>query len=301
MNFFSKIKDCFKKTSEKFISGLESIFNSFKKIDEDFLNKLEEVLILSDISLKTASKIKDRLRNAVKSKNIEEPKEITEILKGIIVEILNGETKLNLDNSPSVILFSGINGSGKTTTLAKFGYKFKNDGKKVLFSAADTFRAAAVEQLDFWAKKIGCEITKKENSDPGTVIYESIERAKKENFDIVLCDTAGRLHNKENLMSELGKINRIIGKKLYENYESILVIDSNIGQNALVQASEFSKILKITGLILTKLDGTSKGGIAISIKDELDIPIKYICTGEKQEDLVEFNARSFCDAIFENK
>ncbi|GMB10565.1 MAG: signal recognition particle-docking protein FtsY [Candidatus Improbicoccus devescovinae] len=307
MSFFDKIKEKFKKTRDKLFGKIESLFKAFLKVDEDFLDNLEEILISSDICVETSSKIKNNLRDEIKSYKLSDPAEVIDSLKGIIIKILEETENFSelSTNSITLKLFIGVNGAGKTTSLGKLGFNLKNNNHKVLFAAADTFRAAAIEQLEFWANKINCEIiTLPEGSDPGAVIFKAIETAQNNDYDIILCDTAGRLHNKENLMAEMSKINRIIKKNMSNNtkkviiHETFLVIDSTMGQNALIQAQEFSKILDITGIIITKLDGTSRGGSIISIKDKLGIPIKYIGIGEKIDDLQEFNPTEFVNALF---
>jgi fused signal recognition particle receptor len=308
MNFFEKLKEGLKKTRESFSAKLRGTFAFFKSVDEDFLDKLEETLIMSDVSVSAASKIREKLRSKVKFDGTDSPEEIKKLLKNIIEEILffNSDntdavpnTK-NIDEKRGIILAVGVNGVGKTTTLGKMAFKFKNDGKKVLLAAADTFRAAAADQLEIWARRTKCEIVRKrERADPGSVVFEAILKAKSENFDLILCDTAGRLHNNPGLMAELGKIERIADKNFPEAVkETFLVLDASTGQNMLSQAEEFSKILKITGIILTKLDGTARGGAVISVKDKFNIPIKYIGIGESCEDFKEFEAKEFAGALF---
>lgn len=303
MQLFNKLKESFIKTKENFSSKLKSIFAFFTKVDEDFLNKLEESLIMSDVSVPAASKIREKLREKCKYDNIQSPDEILNILKNIIISIINCEIKNNFAQK-NIILVAGINGVGKTTTIGKLAnyYKnYKNQEHKILIAAADTFRAAAAEQLELWAERAECEIVKKsESSDPGAVVYEALEKLKRENFDFLICDTAGRLHNKSNLMAELSKINRIIDKNIDKNIKKFifLVLDASTGQNMINQVEEFSKILNINGLIITKLDGTAKGGAIISIREKFpNIPIKYIGIGEQIEDLSEFDSRQFADSI----
>ncbi|BED92672.1 MAG: signal recognition particle-docking protein FtsY [Candidatus Paraimprobicoccus trichonymphae] len=257
---------------------------------------------MSDIGVSTSSKICFELRKTIKLKDIKEPTEIINILKEIINNILSGNNDLKLDTNPSIILVIGVNGVGKTTTIGKLACKFKSNNKKVLISAADTFRAAAVEQLQIWANKANCDILRRpENSDPASVIFDSINVAKFKKTDIIICDTAGRLHNKSNLMAELSKIGRITDRELSNHdKEILLVLDATTGQNGLIQAQEFKKILDITGIIVTKLDGTAKGGIILSIKDQLNIPVKFIGIGEHIEDLQKFEAEKFTEALFDN-
>lgn len=300
MQLFNKLKESFIKTKENFSNKLKSIFAFFTKVDEDFLNKLEESLIMSDVSVTAASKIREKLREKCKYDNIQSPDEILSILKDIIISIVDCETENNLAEK-NILLVAGINGVGKTTTIGKLANFYKNQGHKILIAAADTFRAAAAEQLELWAKRAECEILKKpEGTDPGAVVFEAIEKLKRENFDFLICDTAGRLHNKSNLMAELSKINRIIDKNIDNSYKkfTFLVLDASTGQNMMSQVEEFSKILNINGLIITKLDGTAKGGAIISVREKFpEIPIKYIGTGEQIEDLSEFDSYQFADSI----
>lgn len=303
MQLFNKIKEKFIKTKENFSNKLKNIFAFFTKVDEEFLDKLEETLIMSDVSVTAAAKIKEKLREKCKHDNIQSPEEILNILKDIIISIINYDNKIKF-NQKNIILVAGINGVGKTTTIGKIANYYKNQKFKVLIAAADTFRAAAAEQLELWAERAECEIIKKsERTDPGAVIYEAIEKLKHENFDFLICDTAGRLHNKSNLMAELSKINRIIDKNIENSYQKFifLVLDASTGQNMITQVEEFSKILNINGLIITKLDGTAKGGAIISIREKFsDIPIIYIGTGEKINDLSEFNSQQFAELIISN-
>ena len=300
MQLFNKLKESFIKTKENFSNKLKSIFAFFTKVDEDFLNRLEESLIMSDVSVTAASKIREKLREKCKYDNIQSPDEILNILKDIIISIVDCKTESNLAEK-NILLVAGINGVGKTTTIGKLANFYKNQGHKILIAAADTFRAAAAEQLELWAKRAECEILKKpEGTDPGAVVFEAIEKLKRENFDFLICDTAGRLHNKSNLMAELSKINRIIDKNIDNSYKkfTFLVLDASTGQNMMSQVEEFSKILNINGLIITKLDGTAKGGAIISVREKFpEIPIKYIGTGEQIEDLSEFDSHQFADSI----
>ena len=299
MGFFEKIKQGLKKTRENISHKIDLVINSFTKIDEEFFEELEEILIASDISFQTSQKICEDLRSEVKKHGYKDPKDIKIALRDMVEEIMSGNNDISLSTKPSVILVLGVNGVGKTTSIGKIAYDFEKSGKKVLLAAADTFRAAAVEQLEIWADRANCAIVKQpEGSDPAAVVFDAISSAKAKNIDVIICDTAGRLHNKKNLMSELEKINRIIDRELPSaSKEILLVLDSTTGQNGINQALEFKKILNLTGIILTKLDGTAKGGVAVSIKQELDLPIKYIGIGEGKEDLRPFSAREFANAI----
>ena len=300
MSFFEKIKDGLSKTRQNISSKIEMVVNSFTKIDEEFFEELEEMLILSDIGVETSRKVCDKLRAEIKKRGLKEPSDIKIALKEILVEILECDSELNLSSKPSVILVLGVNGVGKTTSIGKIANGLKKDGKSVLFAAADTFRAAASEQLEIWAKRTDCPIVKQpEGSDPAAVVFDAISSAKAKNIDVVICDTAGRLHNKKNLMGELEKINRIIDRELPgASKEILLVLDASTGQNGLNQASEFKKLLDITGIVLTKLDGTAHGGIVIAIKEKLGIPVKFIGVGEGVEDLKKFDPKEFVEAIF---
>lgn len=303
MGFFQKIKLGLKKTKENITHKIELVINSFTKIDEEFFEELEEILISCDIGTETSELLCSELRKKVKETGITSPKDIKLALKKIIEEMIDGESGLNLKTKPSIILVLGVNGVGKTTTIGKLAKTFKNQGKKVLLAAADTFRAAAVEQLEIWSKRADCFIVKQpKGSDPAAVVFDAISSAKAKGVDIIICDTAGRLHNKKNLMGELEKISRIIDRELADaSKEVLLVLDATTGQNGLKQAEEFCKILPITGIVLTKLDGTAKGGIAISIKNKLKIPIKFIGIGESEDDLREFSAQDFADALFSSE
>lgn len=299
MGFFEKIKQGLKKTRENISNKIDLVINSFTKIDEEFFEELEEILISSDISFQTSQKICENLRSEVKRYGYKNPKDIKIALRDMIEKMMSEDNEVSLLTKPSVILVLGVNGVGKTTSIGKLAYDFEKSGKKVLLAAADTFRAAAVEQLEIWANRANCAIVKQpEGSDPAAVVFDAISSAKAKNIDVIICDTAGRLHNKKNLMSELEKINRIIDRELLgASKEILLVLDASTGQNGINQALEFKKILNLTGIILTKLDGTAKGGVAVSIKQELNLPIKYIGIGEGEEDLRPFNAREFANAI----
>ena len=301
MGLFSKIAQGLKKTKDSFIGGLQKVFNSFTKIDEELFEQLEEQMIMSDIGVDTSVEICERVRKKVKERGITDPQEIMELIYEVISEIMGDDTGLDLTKSPAVIMVIGVNGAGKTTTIGKMCHQFKKEGKKVLVAAADTFRAAAIDQLQVWTERAGVEIVKHaEGSDPGAVVYDALDAAKARECDVVINDTAGRLHNKKNLMEELKKINRIIDSKAEDcSREVLLVLDATTGQNAVSQAKLFSETAPITGIVLTKLDGTAKGGIVISIKNELGIPVKLIGVGEKIDDLQPFDSRMFVDALFD--
>lgn len=301
MGLFSKIAEGLKKTKDSFLGGLQRVFNSFTKIDEELFEELEEQMIMSDIGVDTSVEICSRVRKLVKERGITDPNDIMELIHEVISDIMGDDTGLDLSVSPAVIMVIGVNGAGKTTTIGKLCHQFKQEGKKVLVAAADTFRAAAIDQLQVWTDRAGVDIVKHaEGSDPGAVVYDSLEAAKARGCDVVVIDTAGRLHNKKNLMEELKKINRIIDSKAAESSrEILLVLDATTGQNAVSQAKLFSETAPITGIVLTKLDGTAKGGIVISIKNELGIPVKLIGVGEKIDDLQPFDSRMFVDALFD--
>ncbi len=297
----NKIREGLRKTKDGFVSRIEQIVNSFTKIDEDFFDELEETLILSDIGAQTSAEICEELRDRVKKTGTTDPAEVKQILKNIISEILTGGNDLHLNSRPSVIMVIGVNGAGKTTTIGKMAARFRSNGKKVIVAAADTFRAAAIDQLNVWTDRAGVDIVKhSEGSDPAAVVFDAISAAKARGADIILCDTAGRLHNKKNLMEELKKIARIINRELPEAcVETLLVLDATTGQNAVNQARLFSESADITGIVLTKLDGTAKGGIIIPIKNELNLPVKLIGVGEKIDDLQPFIPEAYVDALFE--
>ena len=299
--FFSRLVSGLKKTRDNIASGIDSIFSGFSSIDEDFYEELEEILIMGDIGVDMTMKIIENLKEQVKEKKIKEPEECRELLIDIIRQQMEvGETAYEFEKQKSVVLMIGVNGVGKTTSVGKLSAQLKQDGKKVIMAAADTFRAAAIEQLTEWSNRAGVEIiAQQEGSDPGAVVYDAIQAAKARKADVLICDTAGRLHNKKNLMNELNKINRIIEKEYPDAYkETLIVLDGTTGQNALVQARQFKEVTDISGIILTKLDGTAKGGIAIAIQAELGIPVKYIGIGEKIEDLQKFDPESFVNALF---
>ena len=300
MSFFDKLKVGLGKTKNNINEKFNDIFSNFRKVDEDLLDELEEVLIMSDIGIETSSEIISRLREKIKKENIKDAEEVKEKLREIIIDILNVDNKeLKLNTKPSVILVIGVNGVGKTTSIGKIANNLKKNGKKVILSAADTFIAAAVEQLEIWSERVGCEIVKKaEGADPASVVYDSIKRAKEENADILICDTAGRLHNKKYLMDELYKIQKVIDKEMPDaDKEVLLVIDATTGQNAISQVKAFKEVAPITGLVLTKLDGTAKGGVVIGIVNENQIPVKFIGVGETINDMETFNSRDFVNSI----
>ena len=301
MRLFDKIKAGLTKTRDGMKKGIDSLINSFTKIDDDLLDELEEILILSDIGAQTSHDVISELRVKIKEKGITNPQEIKTQLKEIIASMLGEFVPLDLTTKPTVVLVIGVNGVGKTTTIGKLASNYVKEGKKVMLAAADTFRAAAVEQLSMWAERSGADIvTSFEGADPASVVFDAISSAKAKDYDIVLCDTAGRLHNKKNLMDELSKITRIIKREMGEvQTEVLLVLDATTGQNAVNQAKLFGEVANITGIILTKLDGTAKGGVVISIKNELDIPVRYIGVGEQADDLQEFDPQMFAEAIFE--
>lgn len=301
MGFFEKLKNGLKKTKDSLIGSVERVLRSFTKIDEELFEELEETLIMCDIGAPTSMKICQMLRERVKAQGVKEPDKIMEMLKDVIAEMLGEEQPLEMSTVPSVILVIGVNGVGKTTTIGKLAYQLKNDGKKVLVAAADTFRAAAIDQLQVWTDRAGVDIIKhNEGSDPAAVVFDALTAAKARKSDVVICDTAGRLHNKKNLMDELKKISRIVHQQAEGcSLEVLLALDATTGQNAVNQAKQFNEVADITGIILTKLDGTAKGGIIISITDDLKVPVKLVTVGEKIEDIQPFNTRDFVEALFE--
>ncbi|MBR3512001.1 MAG: signal recognition particle-docking protein FtsY [Clostridia bacterium] len=299
MGFFDKLKSGLGKTKSTMSDKMNNVFSVFRKVDEDLLDELEEVLITSDIGVETSMKIIDELRHKIKHDNIKDEEEVKVALKEIMADLLDIDSSLNIDNTPAVILVIGVNGVGKTTSIGKIANRLRQEGKKVMIAAADTFRAAAVEQIEIWARRANVPIVKKEEgSDPASVVFDAIEKAKEDKMDVLIVDTAGRLHNKKNLMDELNKINKIIDTKLPDSSkETLLVLDAETGQNAISQVKAFKETANITGLILTKLDGTAKGGVVLGIVDENQIPIKFIGVGEQIDDMQEFNAKEFLDAI----
>lgn len=303
MGFFEKLKSGLKKTSDAISERVNEVFSVFVKVDEELFENLEEALIMADLGVETSDYIIEELRSRVKLKHITDGNVVKEELKAVIADILSEQdSQMHVETKPSVILVIGVNGVGKTTSIGKIAMHYKNQGKNVLLAAADTFRAAAIDQLDVWAKRCGCDIIKhKENSDPAAVVFDACAAAKARGMDILICDTAGRLHNKKNLMAELEKINRVISRELPEaDRETLLVLDATTGQNAVSQAKLFSEAADITGIVLTKLDGTAKGGIVIAISKEQEIPVKFIGVGEGMDDLQLFDAADFAKALFDN-
>ena len=300
MSFFDKLKAGLAKTKASFTEKVNNVFKNFRKVDEELLEELEEALILSDVGFETSTKIIERLRDKIKTDRIEDSEEVKKELCNIISDILSeNDNSLKLNTKPSVILVVGVNGAGKTTSIGKMAASFKAEGKKVLVAAADTFRAAAIEQLEVWTERAGVEILKRpEGADPASVAFDAAKKAKDENYDIVIIDTAGRLHTKKNLMEELGKINRTVLKEIPDaDVETLIVLDGTSGQNAVIQAKEFAEVTNITGIVLTKLDGTAKGGVVIGICSELNIPVKFIGVGEGINDLQKFDSKEFAKAL----
>ncbi len=300
MSFFDKIKAGLEKSRNSIVNNINSVINSFTKIDEELFEELEEILITADIGVKTAGEICDNLRAKVKSDGIKDPDEIKSALKDIVAQMISGESELKLDGSPAIIMVIGVNGVGKTTTIGKLSSILTSSGKKVVLGAADTFRAAAIEQLTVWAERSGAEIVSSiQGTDPASVVFDTISSAKARKADVIICDTAGRLHNKKNLMDELAKMNRIIARELPNSKpEVLLVLDAATGQNAVNQAREFSSVTSVTGIVLTKLDGTAKGGVVLPIYNELGIPVKFIGVGEGIDDLQPFDAKSYSESLF---
>lgn len=303
MGLFSKINAGLKKTRDSFKGAITGILNSFTKIDEDLFEELEETLVMSDMGMPTAEHIIELLRKKVKEQGITDPNEIYDALQEIIEELLGEGEELNLSTTPSVILVIGVNGVGKTTTIGKMAASLRAEGKKVILGAADTFRAAAIEQLQVWADRADVEMVKSvEGSDPASVVFDTIAAAKARGADVVICDTAGRLHNKKNLMDELAKISRVIKRELPDAaIENLLVLDAATGQNAVNQAREFKTAADITGIVLTKLDGTARGGIVLAIHNELGIPVKFVGVGEGIDDLQPFDVKSFARSLFQSE
>ena len=303
MGLFDKIKQGLKKTRENISNQITMMLNSFTKIDEDLFEELEELLIMGDVGMNTAGRICEQLRKKVKEQGVTDPNKIMALLEDVVSDMLTTDNDLHLDTTPSVILVIGVNGVGKTTTIGKLAAKFKAEGKSVILGAADTFRAAAIEQLEVWSERAAVPMIKHgEGADPAAVVYDTVAAAKARGTDIVICDTAGRLHNKKNLMDELGKISRTIDKVLPDcSREVLLVLDATTGQNAVNQAREFKQAAGITGIILTKLDGTAKGGVVLPIMEDLGLPVKYIGVGEQVDDLQPFDAHEFAKALFDRK
>ena len=300
MGFFDKLKNGLGKTKQNFNEKINNVFANFRKVDEELLDELEEALIMSDIGIETSTKIISELRNRVKRENIQDEEAVRNALREEMVALLNvGKPELDLSTSPAVILVVGVNGVGKTTSIGKIANNLKKSGKKVVIAAADTFRAAAVEQIEIWADRANCELVKKpEGSDPASVVFDAIQVAKEQHADVLICDTAGRLHNKKNLMDELGKINKVINRELPDaSKETLLVLDGTTGQNAIMQVKAFKETADLTGIVLTKLDGTAKGGVVVGIVAENKIPVKYIGVGEQIDDMEVFNSEEFVEAI----
>lgn len=300
-SFFRRLQEGLNKTRDNIVAGIDNIFSGYSNIDDDFYDEIEETLVMGDLGINATTAIIEKLKEAVKENHIKDPEECKQYLIQSIKEQMNvGETAYEFEHRTSVVLVIGVNGVGKTTSVGKLAGKLKDQGKKVVLAAADTFRAAAGEQLTEWANRAGVDIIGgQEGSDPASVVYDAVAAAKARHADVLLCDTAGRLHNKKNLMNELSKINRILEKEYPEAYrETLVVLDGTTGQNALVQAKAFAEVANITGIILTKLDGTAKGGIAVAIQSELGIPVKYIGVGESIDDLQKFDADEFVNALF---
>ncbi len=304
MGFFSKIAEGLKKTRDSIAGKVDVMLGSFTKIDEDLFEELEEILILSDVGVMTAQTICEKLRERVKIKRMTDPKLVKNELREIVAELLEGENEIVIDTTPTVILVVGVNGVGKTTTIGKLAHNFKEQGHSVLLGAADTFRAAAIDQLDVWAKRAGVDMVRHaEGADPAAVVFDTISAAKARGIEVVICDTAGRLHNKKNLMDELSKMTRIISREVPDSHvEVLLVLDATTGQNGLNQAKLFQEATGIiTGIVLTKLDGTAKGGVVLAIKEELGIPVKYIGVGEQIDDMQPFVPSEFAAALFDGE
>ncbi len=300
MAFLDKLKAGLSKTKNALFGQIDEVLKAFVKVDDDLLEELEELLIMSDVGVSATEEIIERLRDEIKSGRLKEKEQVMDALKGILTEMIGMGEPLNISGSPSVILVIGVNGAGKTTSIGKISNRLIASGKRVVVAAADTFRAAAIDQLAVWCERSGAEIVKQnEGSDPAAVVFDAISYAKRRGADVLIIDTAGRLHNKKNLMNELEKINRVIDRELPNAArENLLVLDATTGQNAILQAKEFRNAASITGLVLNKLDGTAKGGIVISIKKELDIPVKFVGVGEKIDDMQEFDSKEFIDALF---
>lgn len=302
LSFFEKLQLGLSKTKKGMVEKFEQTFSLYTKVDDDLLEEIEEILITSDVGMSTTMKIISRIKEEVKNRKLTNPEEVKDVLKEIVENILDkGDVHKLSDKNPLVIFVIGVNGAGKTTSIAKIANKCLADGRTVMLAAADTFRAAASEQLDIWGNRLGINVIKhKEGADPAAVIFDAIQSAKAKKIDVLICDTAGRLHNKKNLMNELEKMYKVLYREFPESEkETLLVIDAATGQNAIRQAKEFDEIAKVTGIVLTKLDGTAKGGVVISISDEFEMPVKYIGVGEKMDDLQEFNPKDFADALFD--
>lgn len=302
MGFFDKLKQGLVKTKNAVFGQVNEVIKNFRKVDEELLEELEEIMICADMGTTTTEKVIEELRDRIKTDNIKSADVVKDVLCEILVKQIGDGEELNLSTTPSVILVIGVNGVGKTTSIGKIANNLRKDGKKVIVAAADTFRAAAIDQLAVWCERAGVDLIKQnEGADPASVVYDAIAAANRQKADVLIIDTAGRLHNKSNLMNELAKINRIIGRELPDaSRETLLVLDSTAGQNAVIQAKKFKESADITGLILTKLDGTAKGGAVFSIKDEIDIPVKFIGVGEKIDDMQPFDAKMFVDALMQD-
>ncbi|HSQ88675.1 signal recognition particle-docking protein FtsY [Romboutsia sp.] len=303
VSLFDRLKQGLTKAKQGITDRIDDVLKSYTKVDEELLEELEEILITADVGVNTTMNIIEQLRNKIKQKGITDPMDVRVELKNIVEEILtNDNSTLNIEHSPTIILMVGVNGVGKTTTIGKLANRYKQEGKKVLLAAGDTFRAAAIEQLEVWAQRSNVDIIKhQEGADPGAVVFDAVKAAKARNVDLLICDTAGRLHNKANLMNELGKVFKIVDREFPEaKREVLLVVDATTGQNAVVQAKTFKEVADITGIVLTKLDGTAKGGVVLAVKSEVDVPVKLIGVGEKVEDLQDFDAKAFSDALFGN-
>ena len=302
MGIFKKFNFGLKKTRDQMSGAIDSVLEASAAIDDALFEELEEILIMGDVGVTTAQHIMDEVRERVKKRDLKKPDKLRRVIKEVVADMLSGKEGMELDTIPSVILVIGVNGVGKTTTIGKMAAYYKAQGKKVILAAADTFRAAAIEQLEVWADRAGVEIVKhREGADPAAVIFDTIAAGKARNADLIICDTAGRLHNKKNLMEELAKIYRIIDRELpYSDREVLLVLDATTGQNAVNQAREFMNVAEITGIVLTKLDGTARGGVVLSIMDDLKIPVKFVGVGEQVDDLQPFDAEAFTEGLFEN-
>ena len=301
VSLFERLKQGLSKAKQGITDRVDQVLKSYTKVDDELIEEIEEILITADVGVETTMDIIDKLTDAIKTKKITDPKDVKGELKLIIEEILtNDNSTLDVSHSPSIIVMVGVNGVGKTTTIGKLAARYKKEGKKVLIAAGDTFRAAAIDQLEVWANRSGVDIIKhQEGADPGAVIFDSIKAAKARNTDLLICDTAGRLHNKANLMNELSKVFKIIDREYPEaKREVLLVVDATTGQNAVSQAKSFKQVCDITGIVLTKLDGTAKGGVVLAVKSEVDVPVKLIAVGEKMEDLQDFDAKAFSEALF---
>lgn len=301
MEFFKKLNKGLKKTRDNMSGAINAALYGKNEIDDEFYDELEEILVMADVGVNTSAEIVEKLRDAVFKKNLRKAKDVKEEIKNIVADMLSGGETIDMVTIPSVILVIGVNGVGKTTSIGKMAAMFKEEGKKVILGAADTFRAAAIDQLEIWADRAGVDIVKhKEGADPAAVVFDTISAGKARNADIIICDTAGRLHNKKNLMDELAKIYRVIDRQLpYADREIFLVLDATTGQNAVNQAKEFKDVAEITGIILTKLDGTAKGGVVLAIKNDLKVPVKFIGVGEGIDDLRPFDPKAFAEGLFE--